>query len=564
VLVKSIAVEHFGPFAFPSTLHVDPRVTVITGPNDTGKSILLRAIQLAFAGGPCSHDEINQERAEAFAGPSQNIPDVRVTVEIEVTQESIAKGAVAHPKAQPGDILTFARRLNQGSTLDFKRWARGDREMNGILVRGMPEVIVAPPDLTIRDAVPLQRATELELRLLKLGFGVGFTADQFASASLSARDIRTQRAQDALNQRLRNVFPGGLPLEFRLRETDLGEQGRGMAISLVDPVRCFVPVGQRGTGVRKLLALMALLLERPDSPEAGKFKIILLDEPENSLHADAQHSLRRLLERLADSPLAQVIYATHSPAMINNMRPGAIRVVERKEQDGRPTSVVHNQAFRDNFHRVRSSLGITPADSLLFAPVTVIVEGPTEARCIPLLLEKLQRAGVAGFEDASDILSQSHFVDGTGDSYEYMVRVAKSHKVKPIVFLDGDKQRSAAKVGAAHPDVAIVMLPPQKEFEDLVPFDVYLAAAAKVVEGAPEPADARRSFDAWLATSNQRPEWLTSKRVERWLDDEAPGAALYKHLAMEQAANDVDAAQIDAEPLRKLLAVMRQTLADCG
>ena len=126
---------------------------------------------------------------------------------------------------------------------------------------------------------------------------------------------------------------------------------------------------------------------------------ILYDEPETSLHADSQHMLRRILEELGRDPMIQVIYVTHSPSMINTMRPGAIRLISRVESDGKATSIIENAAFDHNYIGVRSSLGITPADSLLYAPITVVVEGPTEVRCLPLVLKKLKDGGVSGFGD---------------------------------------------------------------------------------------------------------------------------------------------------------------------
>ncbi len=37
MILKSIAIRNFGPFAVEATLQVEPEVTVLTGPNVTGK-----------------------------------------------------------------------------------------------------------------------------------------------------------------------------------------------------------------------------------------------------------------------------------------------------------------------------------------------------------------------------------------------------------------------------------------------------------------------------------------------------------------------------------------------
>jgi len=71
----------------------------------------------------------------------------------------------------------------------------------------------------------------------------------------------------------------------------------------------------RGAGARKLLGLMVSIAKVDSQSDQV---CILYDEPESSLHADAQHILRTLLENLATKENVQVIYATHSPSMINS------------------------------------------------------------------------------------------------------------------------------------------------------------------------------------------------------------------------------------------------------
>ena len=78
--------------------------------------------------------------------------------------------------------------------------------------------------------------------------------------------------------------------------------------------------------------------------------------------------LRGVLEELGKDPLIQVIYVTHSPSTINTMRPGSIRVLSRHQVDGVATTWIENASFEDNYIRVRSSLGLNPSDSLLYAP----------------------------------------------------------------------------------------------------------------------------------------------------------------------------------------------------
>lgn len=551
--LKWIEVAHLGPFAIPTKLNVDPRVTILTGPNDTGKSSLLRAIWLAFTAQAALVQHVNQERLDTFSGKWQDDPEFICTLGLEVTdadiQEKVITGGV-----QAGDILVMRRQLAQNSGLGQVHVERGTNRVSTSLTLHKPPQVVNLPALNeIRDIIPLAGFNDVEEKLLRLGFGHAFTFQQFSALGRPQRTVRIARAEELLNQRLKQILPKGLPLSFKLNE--VGDKPQELNLSIIDPINCFVPVGSRGSGVRRLLTLMGALLGLNEVPHPT---IILIDEPENSLHADAQHALRRLLERLAESPKIQVVYATHAASLINCLRPGSIRVLERTIKNGKPTSAINELGFRENFARVRSSLGITPADSLLFASVTVIVEGASEVLSLPLAFERLRDGGIDGFKDVDDILSQIHFLEGGGDQFPYFCRLAKSQNARPIIFLDGDKQRAAAAVHNDHPDVPIVLLPAHEELENAVPVEVYLGAVAKIHELDPTRVTAA-AFNDWCTKRQLKQSMMFSKRVEFWLSDEFE-TNLNKPRAMEEAIRNVPLDQLTVDPFRRLTEAIRNLL----
>jgi hypothetical protein len=110
-------------------------------------------------------------------------------------------------------------------------------------------------------------------------------------------------------------------------------------------------------------------------------KLVILDEPENSLHPDAQHLLREFLFDLTEGGQTQVVYATHSAAMINPMRPDQIRVLVRGKSGQTATTKLLSRPTDANFFGLRTSLGMSAADSLLFAPITITCRSRVEGRC---------------------------------------------------------------------------------------------------------------------------------------------------------------------------------------
>ncbi|NIM31051.1 MAG: AAA family ATPase [Pseudomonas stutzeri] len=101
--------------------------------------------------------------------------------------------------------------------------------------------------------------------------------------------------------------------------------------------------------------------------------LVLLDEPETSLHPGAQ---KRLLKFLLDQTIKkklQVVASTHSPTLIENMPPKAIKAME-ESISGRmqPVEVTHPQvAFNRLGHIERDKVVVAVEDDLLCALVEV-------------------------------------------------------------------------------------------------------------------------------------------------------------------------------------------------
>jgi predicted ATP-dependent endonuclease of OLD family len=266
---------------------------------------------------------------------------------------------------------------------------------------------------------------------------------------------------------------------------------------------------------------------------------------------------------MAQKKNIQVVYATHSSSMINTMRPSSLRVLRRTNIGERATSEIVDRVGDGNFIAVRSSLGITAADSLLFAPVTIIVEGATEVYGLPLALRRLNESEVNGFEDVPKVLGLVHLLDGCGDEFEYLCRLAKSQGTKPIIFLDGDKHKRVPKLRTQHSDVPVIQLTDNEEFEQLVPTEVYFEALRLVTAEFVEIDNEKLTADCfrdWETTVKLAPQMAFSKKIDRWLGD-AFGISLEKPRTMKRALEIVDPNQINPEPFKRLIFEARKLLS---
>jgi ABC-type transport system involved in cytochrome c biogenesis ATPase subunit len=560
MFLKSIQPVNYGPFSSPTRLDLDPQVTVLTGANDTGKSSMLRLVYQLCTPSANRTVEENEFNCDNLHNASELSWDRRPDFGAEVTFDLVP--GYSNPYVTPAFHFNGELSARFGiapvsgfiELLGFKRTDGQAPMLVGNRILAMPEAILLPPPAEVGNIINLTEPKPLEQKLLRLAFGSTFTFSQLQSLSGAAYLLQLRHATVRLNDLLTKAFPHSSLLQFNL-SSDMGKREH-LAVQLCDAHQGMTPLGYRGAGVRRVLAVLTALLG--SNFDKGVF-YILFDEPEASLHADSQHMLRRILEALGERPNVQVIFATHSPSMINTMRPHALRLLKRDVVGDKATSIVINKPYEANYFPIRTSLGITPADSLLFAPVTIIVEGGSEVIGLPLLLCKLARANAPGFETAENLLSQVHILDGIGDNYPFACELAKSQGAKPIIFLDGDKKRHLKqhRMEEKHPDVPIITLDEGEEFEQLVPEETYFQALAEEV-GQPPDNISPSVFHSWEEKHSLPAKMVFTKRIDRWLGE--LGLVLDKPQVMKRAIELVETPGIKTGQLRGLMERVKQLL----
>ena len=155
--------------------------------------------------------------------------------------------------------------------------------------------------------------------------------------------------------------------------------------------------------------------------------------------------------------------------MIGGIAVSQLRLLQQRANEDFPSISIDNGPFGDNYMSIRTSLGLTAADSLLYAPITVIVEGKTEIVSLAMLLKRLHDEAVPGFDEWDSIQDLVHLISGEGASFAYWCRMARSQGSEPIILVDGDMRRrlEQQRFQDEFGDVPVVVLQDGTEFEDL-------------------------------------------------------------------------------------------------
>lgn len=335
-------------------LPLNPRVTVMIGPNESGKTNILKAIEHFKPEQPLSVEQTCQ-----FSPFYQEGKAPQISLELtQFTRDDQSKLGKIFDGFKTTESLIIRR---EGPTskdykvqTDSKVVSIGD--INPIIAH-LPKIMYFETIQVLKDRIDLEsllsnsKETATERNLLKIG-GVD-NVEMIFEDSTRGRRIAEEASRE-ITRRIRKVWTQEPTLEIKLRVN-----GKLLYIDFSDATRVYDTPKTRSRGFLWYLSFYINFIAATNEAKVNEF-LFLFDEPGVHLHPAGQKDLTLLLENLATKN--QVIYTTHSPFMINRDHPDRVRVVE-KDPEGTKIDV---EAYRDNWRPLRQSIGLTVSDLFFF------------------------------------------------------------------------------------------------------------------------------------------------------------------------------------------------------
>jgi putative ATP-dependent endonuclease of OLD family len=220
---------------------------------------------------------------------------------------------------------------------------------------------------------------------------------------------------------------------------------------------------KKGDGVQSLAAL-SLMKHASHSGSASRQLVLAVEEPESHLHPRAIHQLREVLDDLSGQH--QVILTTHCPLFVDRTNLKSNIVVNNKRAS--PAK---------NIAELRATLGVRASDNLLNAEIALVVEGEDDRTALAALLPATSvRIGKAL---QTGLIVIDSLAGGTNLSYK--LGQLRETLCTCHALLDCDRagrlaSARAADEGFASPaDVTHVICPglEESEFEDMLDEALY-------------------------------------------------------------------------------------------
>jgi len=422
-------------------------LSVLVGPNNEGKSNILRALVVGLQAVQSAARHAEPRRRRSVTSSSVLRYSSRNDFQFYVWENDYP---VSLQEMKPDGVSEFELELelNEGDRDELKR--RTGHSLNDLLKlriklgadtaevrvikRGPANSAINDKISTICDLVanrvrveyvPAERTSSEITRLIQREAMEAMAGVLNIPEYLDALTIVRQYAEEALK-----------PLEEQLTASisSLIPEVRGVRVAVP---RFQSPIGRsdfevkiddgtmtllsaKGDGIQSLavMALMRTLAKR----EEGVSYILAIEEPESHLHPDA---VRRLREDLVNfSKEDQVIITTHSPILVNRAEAAANILVERNAA-----------APAKDLARIRDSLGIRMPDNLQSANLIVLVEGTHDATILSSILarrsESIRRAFAAGTLCFAACEGSSNL--------EFQCRVQREAVARVHVVLDSDR-----------------------------------------------------------------------------------------------------------------------------
>lgn len=472
-----------------ATLEDIQKYCAIVGPNNSGKSNLLRAIYIALSialEGDFRRTRRSRQFYYTYSGEGYRWEtDIPVTLRDVKDASTVFKLTFEFNDAEKAEFKEkFGIALSKSLQMKFQLFET--RTEYNIIMPGRAkkpmEEKMREIGLFIRskldyEYIPCVRSTDLTAeyfaRLLNKEFSTIENNPIYQECLRKIEELQ-KPIVDALEAKLASSLRTFLPdiasvklqdgidiIDTQIRYAP--SRMRGIPLNIDDG--SLTPIESKGDGIKNLVAIGLIESMSFDNLQ-DKSLILCIEEPEAHLHPDAIHSLRNVLLEIAEKKGVQVIISTHSPILVDRNDVSNNVVV----------SPGHRVYPCKSIENVREVLGVRLTDNLSASKV-VLVEGESDKRYIEAICRSIAP------DVMSKIVNSTLRIESVNSAtkMDFQIRLYNSLAVSTLVVLDMDDSGIAAyeqllsrKTKPASEILQIKSAGMTRcELEDIVKFDAY-------------------------------------------------------------------------------------------
>ena len=367
--------------------------TILVGPNNEGKSNLIRALATAMR-------VLTKIRANPGLLQSRYIPRVIFRTLYDWERDYPVELQDAEPNGE--SVITLEFKLSPDEIAEFRETIKSD--LDGTLP--LKVSLGARDALSIKVTKPGRGAKALTAKSVQIARFVsqrlnfehiqavrtasaaqrivsemvereleGIESEPGFEEALQAIEAIQQPVLDQLSGSIKQTLAKFLP-DVREVKVRIPRENRHRALRraceiIVDDGSATL-LEHKGDGVQSLAAL-GIMRHASENSALGRNLVLAIEEPESHLHPGAIHELRQVLDEL--STRHQIVLTTHNPLFVDrSLLRNNVIVRDRK---ARPAQTVSE---------LRDVLGVRASDNLRHAELVLLVEGSDDRLALTSLL----------------------------------------------------------------------------------------------------------------------------------------------------------------------------------
>jgi len=480
--IQTLKIKNFGCIG-PQGISIDiDKIVILVGANNAGKSTILRAFEVVADCLKLDQDDFHNREVGV-----ENLPEIELH-------------SIATTENKPGNEWCLAREdgaflvrelwtwrsigsdpTRVGFNVTLNRWAIStDTEkmpwgLNNVAKARRPKPhrvnTFDDPQIQAKAITSLLRSLlEESIKTIKANESDAISRYEtilenlklLRSDSKQSQQTEITRLQRQANQILERIFPNHT-LSIVAPESDaaitidlLGDEF-DVEMGVIGGIS--LPLEKQGSGTRRtaLWTILKLLADKGIKAKAGAKKsfheaagpntshILLLDEPEVSLHPKAIQNVRDVLYSLPDNENWQVMITTHSPSFVDLTKDHTTIIkVEKNLQDNieattlfRPENAQLSPDDKENLKL--TNLFDSHISEAFFGGKVLIVEGDTEYSAFNYIKTRESESGNNQYNDLNIIRARGKVTVAS------MMKVLNHFRARYFVLHDTDRQRTDSK-----------------------------------------------------------------------------------------------------------------------
>jgi len=432
---------------------------VIVGPNNSGKSNIVRALNLFFNGDKSEHKyNVDTDFPKFKDLSNRTTTRITVTALFEPDKDTKIEKAISYLESESGQ----SRLSNDTLKLRLEYSRRGSEQWRFVSKAGLRSIkadLITPVVDALRSSVrfkylPVGRdvlsiiRNELKEELVRTIFSGWSGAVKTRREVNETIDTLLEKLQPSLStsgeeitESMGAVFAEIKKLELKLPFYDLETMLPSLEPVVSDKYETTLDAKGSGIQTSSLLFFLKYLADHhPQRHNARVTFIWAIEEPESFLHPSIQKSMSQILQEF--SAEVQTIITTHSPHFVPRNMDAVVSIIDKDSASPYSTIVIGN-----DYETARRLLGVSLLDSMYLYEHNVITEGPSDEIIIRGAWEKLYKENKVSIDPRTVRFFPGNNASGACSVYETLIQFGDRDVVNIFLVIDGDEAGKKALRG---------------------------------------------------------------------------------------------------------------------